>query len=202
VDVSRMTDEQLLARAGNDPAAFEEFYRRHVGKVVGFAVRRCSRPDDVPDVVAAVWLEVIGSTHLFNPAKGRAVPWLLGIAANLMASEARRRRRYEEAKARLAGQRVLDEDDYDRLEEEIDATGASIDLRNAISSLPEGERAVIELVVLDGLTPGEAAKALGILSPTARMRLARGRMKLRRSLPAFAISAPDSPPSPVKEVSP
>lgn len=195
-----MTDEQLLARAGKDPAAFEELYRRHVGKVVGFAVRRCSRPDDVPDVVAAVWLEVIESSHLFNPAKGRALPWLLGIGANLMASEGRRKRRDDEARARLAGRRVLDEDDYARLEEEIDAAGVSMDLRNAISTLPEGERAVVELVVLEGLSPGQAAKALGIRSSTARMRLARGRTKVRRSLPAFA--APVGPPSPVKEVSP
>jgi RNA polymerase sigma factor (sigma-70 family) len=165
-------------------------------------VRRCSRPDDVPDVVAAVWLEVIESTHLFNPAKGRAVPWLLGVAANLVASEARTRRREDEAKARLAGQRVLDEDDYARLEEEIDAAGVSVDLRDAIATLPEGERIVVELVILEGLTPGQAAKALGILSPTTRMRLARGRMKLRWSLPAFAVSAPVSPPSRVKEVSP
>jgi DNA-directed RNA polymerase specialized sigma24 family protein len=58
------------------------------------------------------------------------------------------------------------------------------------------------LVILEGLTPGQAAKALGMLSPTTRMRLARGRMKLRRSLPAIAVSAPVSPPSRVKEVSP
>lgn len=197
-----MTDEQLLARAGKDPAAFEEFYRRHVGKVVGFAVRRCSRPGEVPDLVAAVWLEVIESAHLFNPARGRAVPWLLGVAANLMASEARRSRREREAKARLAGRRVLDDDDYTRLEEEIDATDLSSNLRNAISMLPEGERAVVELVVLDELTPGQAAKTLGILSATARMRLARGRAKLRRSLPSFVVTAPANTPQPIREVSP
>lgn len=197
-----MTDEQLLARAGEDPAAFEEFYRRHVGKVVGFAVRRCSRPGEVPDLVAAVWLEVIESAHLFNPARGRAVPWLLGVAANLMASEARRSRREREAKARLAGRRVLDDDDYTRLEEEIDATDLSSNLRNAISMLPEGERAVVELVVLDELTPGQAAKTLGILSATARMRLARGRAKLRRSLPSFVVTAPANTPQPIREVSP
>jgi RNA polymerase sigma factor (sigma-70 family) len=202
VQVGCMTDEQLLAHAGKDPAAFEEFYRRHVGKVVGFAVRRCSRPGEVPDLVAAVWLEAIESAHLFNPARGRAVPWLLGVAANLMAAEARRSRREHEAKARLAGRRVLDDDDYIRLEEEIDAAGITGDLRNAISVLPEGERAVVELVVLDDLTPGQAAKALGILSATARMRLARGRTKLRRSLSCFAVSAPSTSPSLVKEVSP
>jgi RNA polymerase sigma-70 factor (ECF subfamily) len=96
----------------------------------------------------------------------------------------------------------LDDDDYTRLEEEIDATGLSSNLRNAISMLPEGERAVVELVVLDELTPGQAAKTLGILSATARMRLARGRAKLRRSLPSFVVTAPGTTPQPIREVSP
>jgi hypothetical protein len=40
-----MTYAELLGHAGRHPGAFEEFYRRHAGKVVAFAVRRCSKPD-------------------------------------------------------------------------------------------------------------------------------------------------------------
>ena len=195
-----MTDEQLLARAGHDPVAFEELYKRHVSKVVGFAVRRCARADDVPDLVAAVWLEVIESAHNFNPAKGRALPWLLGIAAHLAASEARRKKREEQARRRLAGRRIVDEDDFVRLEEQMDASGVTAALRQALANLPDGERAVVELVVLDGFSPAGAAQALGIRSATARMRLARGRMKIRRSLPSF-LSQATCPPPFAKEVS-
>jgi DNA-directed RNA polymerase specialized sigma24 family protein len=51
-----------------------------------------------------------------------------------------------------------------------------------LARLPAGERAVMELVALDGLTPTEAAEALGILPPAARMRLARARRRLREGL--------------------
>lgn len=190
MDITEMADEQLLACAGTDPLAFEEFYRRHTGKVVRFAARRCSRPDEVPDLVAAVWLEIIESVPRFDRTRGRAVPWLLGIAANLTASEARRKKRQEQASARLGGQRLLNEDDYAGLEEEIDAVSVAANLREAISRLPRSERVEVELVAMDGPTPSEAATALGLASGTTRVRLARARKKLRRSLPYHSQIVP------------
>jgi RNA polymerase sigma-70 factor (ECF subfamily) len=182
VDPQRLSDEDLLRVAARDVEAFAELYRRHVHRVVAFAVRRCTRPEEVPDLVAAVWLEVIDSAERFDPARGRAVPWLLGIAANLSANDARRRAREREALQRLAGRRVLDEDDYQRLEARIDAVRVAPGLRDAIDALPPGERAVVELVVLDELSPAQAAGALGIVPAAARMRLARARRKLRDAL--------------------
>ena len=176
------SDEELLSAAGRDPEAFEELYRRHVATIVAFAVRRCSVPAEVPDLVAAVWLEVIGSADRFNPGQGRAVPWLLGIAANLVASDARRRGRERQAMALLAGQRVLEEDDYERLESEIDASRRASHLRGLLVALPERERMVVELVIVDGLSPQEAAEALGIRPAAARMRLARARRRLREAV--------------------
>ncbi len=182
------TDEQLLARAAFDAAAFEELYRRHVAKVTAFAVRRCRTPDEVPDLVAAVWLEVIESAPSFDPARGKTLPWILGVAANLVASDARRQAREHEALARLGGQRVLEEDDFARLEAEIDAQGAARNLRAALSELPASERSIAELVLLDDLSPKDAAVALGLRGSTARMRLRRARTKLRRSIPSFRFA--------------
>jgi RNA polymerase sigma-70 factor (ECF subfamily) len=50
--------------------------------------------------------------------------------------------------------------------------------------LPEGERAVLELVALDELTVAEAAAATGVRPVTARVRLHRARGKLRAELEA------------------
>jgi RNA polymerase sigma factor (sigma-70 family) len=180
--LTERSDEELLQAAGRDLRAFEELYRRHVRKVVSFAARRCTSPEEVPDLVAAVRLEVIVSADRFDCRRGKAVPWLPGIAANLHASEARRRVRQQEAARRLAGQRILDEDDDARLERQIEAAAVAPVLREGLARLPDGERAVMELVALDGLTPAEAAEALGILPAAARMRLARARRKLQEGL--------------------
>ena len=173
-------DEELLPAIATDPEAFREFYLRHIGRIVAFAVRRCRSPDEVPDLVAAVWLEAIASADRFDPRRGHALPWLLGIAANLSASEVRRRSRELEALTRLGGQRVLDEDEYARLEREIDAAAVIPQLREAMARLSSAERPVLELVAWEGLTPTEAAAALGIPPPVARMRLTRARRNLRR----------------------
>jgi RNA polymerase sigma-70 factor (ECF subfamily) len=111
------TDESLLTRAGTDPQAFEVLYRRHFDKTVGFAVRRYSRPDEVHDLVAAIWLDVIKAAPRYDPRRGRALPWILGAAANLVADHRRRIAREQEAIRRLAGLRVLDDDEVARVEE-------------------------------------------------------------------------------------
>jgi RNA polymerase sigma-70 factor (ECF subfamily) len=48
-----------------------------------------------------------------------------------------------------------------------------------LQALPDGERAVLELVSVDGFTVAEAAAALGIRPVTARVRLHRARRALR-----------------------
>ena len=173
------TDRELLVASRVEIAAFEELYRRHVRATIRFAARRAERPSDVVDLVAAVWLEVVASLDRYDPHRGDALPWILGIAANLCAVERRRRAREDEVFRRLGGRRALEEDDYERLESEIDAADVAPALRQGLRELPPAERAVAELVFLDGLTPSEAADALGIRSPAVRMRLARARRKLR-----------------------
>ena len=46
--------------------------------------------------------------------------------------------------------------------------------------LPANERAAVELVDLEGLTPKEAALALGVSGVAFRKRLSRARSRLRK----------------------
>jgi len=182
--VTAATDEQLLIAARSDPAAFEEFYRRRVGMVVRFAARRTSSPGEVLDLVAAVWLQVVASIDRFDETKGTAAAWVLGIAAHLCATDARRKTAEAAAVRRLTGQRTLDEDDHERIERELEAAAVAKGLLAAIDDLPAAEREVAELVLVEGLSPGETARALDMNAPAVRMRLARARRKLRRAVPA------------------
>lgn len=61
----------------------------------------------------------------------------------------------------------------------IDAEEPARRALTAMADLPEGERALLELVVIDQLTVAEAAEALGIRVGTARVRLHRARRALR-----------------------
>lgn len=188
MEASKLSDERLLASLSEE-AAFEEIYRRHAGKVTAFATRRCTTPHEVPDLVAAVWLEVIASVSAFDPKRGRALPWILGVAANLTASNERRRAREREAIARLGREPRVDGEDLAELERQLDAMAPARQALRALATLPPGERVVAELVMIEGLEPRAAAHSLGIRPATVRMRLMRARRKLRD-----AVAAPPSLP--------
>jgi RNA polymerase sigma factor (sigma-70 family) len=93
----------------------------------------------------------------------------------------------------VEGRRLLGDDDLERMQERIDAASHSRELFAAVAQLPEGERAVLELVALDGLSVTEAAAVLGLRPVTARVRLHRARGALRRQVfddESSAISLP------------
>lgn len=192
-----LSDEELLAHLSST-GYFEELYLRHVGKITTFSARRCSTPDEIPDLVAAVWLEVIASVHTFDPRRGRALPWILGVAANLTASHERRRRREMEALARLGREPALGPDAVAELDAQMDAVMPARHALETLQRLPQAERVVAELVLVEGLTPREAATALHVRPATARMRLARARRKLRLSLTPFRTMTDQ--PSSIPEV--
>lgn len=84
------------------------------------------------------------------------------------------------AVARLAQRRPLDVDETEELAAKIDAERAGRDLIGRCARLPERERAAVELVDIAGLTPKEAATALGVSRVVLRKRLSRSRARLRK----------------------
>ncbi|UED83661.1 RNA polymerase sigma factor [Streptomyces profundus] len=165
--------------AARDPKLFEEFYRRHVEAVSRFVARRVEDPHTAADLTAEVFLAVIDSGHTYRPRLGDERAWLFGVARNVTSAERRRVARQHALKDRIAGRRLLEPDDITRLEERLAAERPGRRLLAAMVELPEGERAVLELVAVDQLSVAEAAKALGISQVAARVRLHRARGKLR-----------------------
>jgi RNA polymerase sigma factor (sigma-70 family) len=175
-----MTAEPLTS-IGHDPQAFEIFYRTHVEDMLRFIARRVHDPQLAADLTADVFLAAIEAAPRYRSARGAPRAWLFGIARNVVSSEHRRLAREQRAFARIDGRRLLADDDVERMQERIDAAREARLLYAAILDLPEGERAVLELVALDELSVAEAAMALGIRGTTARVRLHRARMALRQS---------------------
>ncbi len=163
---------------GSDPAAFAEFYRAHVDEVTRFVARRVADPHLAADLTAEVFLAVIEAAVSYRGSFGGPRTWLYGIARNVVAAEFRRAARERRGESLVAGRRLLEADDIDRMTAKIDAARAVRELHESLRALPEGERAVLELVAVDDLTVAEAAAALGIRPVTARVRLYRARRTL------------------------
>ncbi|MGW6860381.1 RNA polymerase sigma factor [Streptomyces xanthophaeus] len=120
----------------------------------------------------------MGSARGYRPDRGAPVAWLFGIARNVLSGHARGLARESGALARLSGRRLLDDQDVAALEERIDAQRAFRELAERHAALSEPLRAALDLVVLDQLTPAEAAQALGVTRATVRVRLHRARRAL------------------------
>lgn len=171
-----------LPRIAHDTAAFEAFYRANVEPVQRFVARRVSDPLLAADLTADVFLAAIDTAGGYRADCGLPQAWLFGIARNVVAGHHRRAAREHDANARVEGRQLLAPDDIERMQERIDAAAQARQLLGAIARLPDGERAVLELVALDDLTVTEAAAVLGVRPVTARVRLHRARRMLGREV--------------------
>ena len=103
---------------------------------------------------------------------------MYGIARNVIAAEFRRAAREQRAESLIAGRRLLDADDVDRLTERIDACGRSGSCTRRCGPSRRVSGRCWNCVSVDGLTVAEAAAALHIRQVTARVRLHRARRAL------------------------
>jgi len=196
------TDAELLARLRTDPAALELIFRRYRHLVLRYAARRCSEPADVVDLVAATFLALLESGGGFDPRRGSAPAWILGVAHRQWVRTLRRESRIRELARRQAGQRHLDADDMARIEEQIDASRERAALEEAMAQLPERHREVLFLIGHEGLTNEQAAFVAGVRPSVFRVRLHRARRALQRQLDGGTAERSSLRPLPTTEVIP
>jgi RNA polymerase sigma-70 factor (ECF subfamily) len=171
-------------------ARFSELYREHMRELLGYALRRCTDPDDAADVVAetflAAWRRLADV-----PIGSDARLWLFGAARNVVANHDRSARRRD----RLT-ERLRDELSRGLPAHRVPEAGPFLE---ALADLPEPDRELLMLIGWEELTPTEAARALGITSPAARARLHRARRRLRARLAERRRRDPCTPEIEVEE---
>ena len=185
-----------ITRVGFDPDAFEAFYREHVEAVQRFVARRVADRDLAADLTADIFVAAIESADSYRASRGSPVAWLFGIARIVVSAERRRVGRERQATSRVVGRLLLSDDGAARIDERLDAEAQSRRLYAEIACLPEGQRAVLELVAVDELTVAEAACALGISPLSARVRLHRARGRMTGRLAESSQKDPEPSPRP------
>ena len=168
---------------GRDADAFEAFYREHLPWVRRFVARRVDDPHSAADLTADIFLAVVDGAAGYRSSAGSPAAWLAGIARHVVADHVRRRVREVRAHSRLSGRALLDEQSVELLAARIDAERMTRALYRSLAALPESQRAVVELVAVDGLSLTEAAQVLGISAGNARVRYHRARTRLQDDLP-------------------
>jgi RNA polymerase sigma-70 factor, ECF subfamily len=176
MDITRLSDDDLLAQTPARPEAFGEFYERHETAVLGFMMRRTGEPELAADLTAEVFAAALVSVRRYRPARAPAAAWLYGIARNVLLRSAKRRRVEDRARRRLAMEPLTLTDE---LLERIERQAGDERVDRLLAQLtPDQARAVRARVVSDRPYP-EIATALRCSESAVRRRVSRGLAVLR-----------------------
>src|SRR4051812_7706796 len=172
----------LLRAARRAPDAFCAFYERHALRLRNHLVGELGGRELANDLTAETFAQALVSLRRFRgETDDAAAAWLYGIARNLVFQYRRRQRVATAARERL-GMPARDYAEYEEAEEHEDARALAPALRAAVDGLPPGERAALELRVLDELPYEQVAERLQIGVPAARMRVSRALQALGTKL--------------------
>jgi len=171
-------DPQADAWAGQaqdgDLEAFERLYRRYLPRIYGLCLRMAGDPSLAEELTQDAFARAWEKLHLYRP--GRAFFfWLRKVALNVALSERRSRRRRIQPVAQDDGLSSRP-DPVDRRPE------VSMDLREAMATLPRRARAVFVLHDIEGYRHDEIADLIGIAVGTSKAHLHRARKLLREAL--------------------
>ena len=175
VDPSGCSDAELIRAAATDAAAFGLLYERHVLHVYTWSRRRLdwAASDLTAETFAQAWLV---KDRFRDEHGGSALPWLLGIARNVLRETVRRDRVETHARQRLGLPIDLAaEEGLARVDERL---SPRLVLAAALDGLPEHEREALELRVVSELPYDEVAERLAIRPAAARLRVSRALRRL------------------------
>jgi RNA polymerase sigma-70 factor (ECF subfamily) len=176
------TDAQLIQQARKDPEAFAELYGRHVRAIDAFVRRRV--PAHVGgELTAETFARAALSLRRFRDEQdGTALPWLYGIARNLVRTFHERERVERRARERLGMPQRSYELDLEEAGDRLDAARLAPELSDALQALPASQRRAVQFRVLDDLPYAQVALALGCSEGAARIRVSRALGSLSRLL--------------------
>jgi len=179
-EVPAGSDAELIARgvAGNI-SALGVLYDRYHEDVRRFALRRTFCSADADDIVHDVFLDVakVGATY---DGRASALPFLLGIATQVIRSRASKRARISRLLALFAEtvSRVVH-----RTPEDAAGDAREIEhLERIVDRLSEEKRIVLLMIAREGLSGEDVAASLGIPVATVWTRLHYARADVRRAL--------------------
>lgn len=147
-----------------------ELYERFAGKMYAVCLRYARTREDAADILQEGFLKVFSKLEQFQ-FQGSFEGWVRRVMVNT-ALRAYQKQRYE-----------FEQSGYEKLPElpvNPDAVSAlsEAELMGLVRRLPDGYRAVFNLVAIEGYSHAEAADMLGIQESTSRSQLTKARRHL------------------------
>lgn len=164
------------SRAG-DADAFGLLFERHAKTIYNYCFRRVGSWSAAEDLVSVVFLEAWRRREKELPGE-KVLPWLYGIATNVVRNRRRSERRFAAALARVPSP-ASESSFSDIADERVDDERRMQRALTLLAQIPRHEQDVFALCAWSEASYEDAALALGVPVGTVRSRLSRARQHLR-----------------------
>jgi RNA polymerase sigma factor (sigma-70 family) len=173
-----LTEARAAAPSSPDALAHARLWDEYAAPIYRFCFRGTADAELAEELTSVVFLEAWRRRDDVSLAPQARLPWLYGVATNVLRNQRRSRRRYRAALMRLPP--AADEPDFaDSLIDRLDAERQMRAIRGQLRKLSRLEQEVLSLCVWEGLAASEVATLLGVPETTVRTRLHRAREHLR-----------------------
>jgi RNA polymerase sigma factor (sigma-70 family) len=180
--VRRNQAGRSASRVQSPEDQFSQLFDRHAQAIYSFCARRVADLTLAEDLMSITFLEAWRlRARMPSEQDGGDLPWLLGVANNVVRNARRSQRRYRAVLNRLPTSSVAPAAEDQAVARAVTESRLR-DAFVAISALSEREQEVVMLVLWSGLSYDEAATALEIPLGTVQSRLSRARVKLQFAL--------------------
>lgn len=177
------SDQDLIAAiAQGSDSAFRELYSRHNKKVLGYCTKIIGNRASAEDVAQEVWLKVIRRAATFTPHanKDQALAWVMTVARN-SAFNFIRDSKQSEFMANIDEKFDLAADTKPAIEAMIDKSTTD-EVKKAVATLPDQQRAALVLWMTEDLSYEEIAKEMGLTVAAVKSVLFRAKQALQKRL--------------------
>lgn len=163
----------IAAMAAGDRTALARIYSRYGGFLFALALRILRERGEAEDLLHDVFLEAWRCAKDFDPKRGSVRTWL-AIRTRSRALDRKKSARV----SRNAGDKQLEVASGTARQPNPDSQR----VRNALATLTEDQRRIVDLAYFEGLSCSEISENIGIPIGTVKSRLAAGLHRLRDAL--------------------
>lgn len=190
METKAQEEERLIRRLRErDPQAMVEVYDRYGKLLYSIVLRAVRNGPTAEDITQEIFLRVWNRIHTFQQERGNFEAWLVTIARNRAFDYLRSLR----ASAPMALASLDDLERAGRFSSEFDESERLVKQKavtDALRSLPEDQREVLELTHFEGMSQTEIAARLGKPLGTVKSQVRSAVKKLRLAMSGAAASGP------------
>jgi RNA polymerase sigma-70 factor (ECF subfamily) len=188
------TDKSLIeAHCKGDPKAFGEIVRRYGDGVLGYLIRMTGNREQAEDLFQETFKRVHQKSHTLRGNEFKS--WLFKIATNAALDGLRKKIRVNSREKKLSytdcdggkNAEAVVADNSHNPSVELEKAEQVQQVRQAVESLPDRQRATLVLAYYQQLSYREVALALGCSVGTVKTQMYRALRTLAQKLPEIEL---------------